>query len=83
MFAEEQRNLKLPKTEWNPTHYETDSVSDVGFRYTYLPELFIEERNAVYSENALVALPLNPTYIHIYIFFSNQRLIIKLTLVMN
>ena len=33
---------------------------DVGFRYTYLPEGFIEERNAVYSENELVALPLNP-----------------------
>ena len=52
---------------------------DVGFRYTYLPEGFIEERNVVYSENVPVALPLNPTYIHI--LFSNQRLIIKLTFI--
>ena len=37
----------------------TYAVWDVGFRYTYLPEGFIEEWNAVYSENALVALPLN------------------------
>ena len=35
---------------------------DVGFRYTYLPEWFIEDQNAVYSENALVVSPLNPTY---------------------
>ena len=46
----------------NPS-YNTDTVWDVGFRYTYLPEGFIEERNAVYSENGLVILPLNPTYV--------------------
>ena len=42
------------------------SVWDVGFHYTYLPAGFIEDQNAMYSENAFVILPLNPTYIHIY-----------------
>ena len=41
----------------------TLTLMDVGFHYTYLPEEFIEEQNAVYSENALVVLPLNPTYV--------------------
>ena len=76
---QEQKNLKSPKTELNPTHYDTNTVSAVGFRYTYLPERFIEEWNAVYSENALVVLPLNPTYVYICILFFNPRLIIKLT----
>ena len=53
-------------------------VWDVGFRYTYLSEGFIEERNAVYSENESVVLQLNPTYIDICILFSSPRLIIKL-----
>ena len=79
MFLEEQGNLNASKTEGNPTHYDTDTVWDVGFRYTYLPEGFIEA-STVYSENGLVILPLNPTYIHICILFFNPRLIIKLTL---
>ena len=79
MFSGEQRNLKSPKTEWNPTYYDTDTVWDVGFRY-YLPEEFIEAGKAVYSENAGVILPLNPTYVDMCILFFNPRLIIKLTL---
>ena len=46
-----------------PNALDNHTVWDVGFRYTYLPERFIEERNAAYSENALVVLPLNPTYV--------------------
>lgn len=54
-------------------------VWDVGFRYTYLPQRFIEEQNAMYSESETVALPLNPTYINIRILFSNPRFILQLT----
>ncbi|MDE0465749.1 MAG: hypothetical protein OYL97_01730 [Candidatus Poribacteria bacterium] len=46
-----------------PNALDTDTVWDVGFRYTYLPEGFIEERNAVYSESVPMALLLNPTYV--------------------
>ena len=34
-------------------------VWNVGFRYTSLPEWFIENRNVVSSENVPVVLPLN------------------------
>jgi len=71
---------EVTKNRVNPTHYDTDTVWDVGFRYTYLSQRFIEERSTVYSENALMVLPLNPTYVHICILFFNPRLIIKLTL---
>ena len=40
-------------------HYDTDTVWDVGFRYTYLHEGFIEEGKAMYSKNTPVVLPLN------------------------
>ena len=60
---------------------DTKTVWDVGFRYTYLPERFSEEQNAMYSENETLTLPLNPTYVYIRILFSKPRLIIKLMLV--
>ena len=63
----------LTKNRVKPNALDTDTVWDVGFRYTYLPERFIEERNTVYSENALVPLPLNPTYV--LLRYSEFRLI--------
>ena len=57
-----------------PTRFEM-----LGFAKPIYQRL-IKERNAVYSEKAPAALPLNPTYVRICILFSKPRLIIKLTL---
>ena len=56
------REPEITQNRVKPNALDTDTVWDVGFRYTYLPEWFIEN-GTVYIENVLVALPLNPTYV--------------------
>ena len=78
MFSAETPEIAKNRVKPNILWYRT--VWDVGFRYTYLPEEFVEAGKAVYSETARVVFPLNPTYVDIRILFFNPRLIIKLTL---